>query len=44
MTDPIDRNGEPAEADIGCLVMVVCAVGIWLILFAALWAAAAGGC
>jgi hypothetical protein len=34
--DPIDRNGEPCEDSIGCLVMWVCLAGIALITFSAL--------
>jgi hypothetical protein len=32
--DPFDRNGEPSEDRIGCLVMLVCIAGSVLIVVA----------
>jgi len=34
--DPGDRNGEPSEYDLGCLVMVICLAGMLLITFSVL--------
>ena len=34
--DQADRNGEPAEDDLGCLIMAVCLMGIVLLVCAAL--------
>jgi hypothetical protein len=41
--DQADRNGEPVEDDLGCLVMLVCLAGIALIVVAILAAELALG-